>query len=176
MTLEDRAAALFQMDDDTWHRHASPWSVWTRNTVLPALILAVWSRVWLGWWALLPVGAALLWTWLNPRLFSPPDSLDNWASKAVLGERVWMNRDKVPVPPHHRRTPNVLNVVSLTGSLFVVGGVVQLTVWPTLFGAALVYAGKLWFLDRMVWLYEDMKGATPAYRAMGTRPEADGAS
>ncbi|MFB6247207.1 MAG: DUF6653 family protein [Salinibacter sp.] len=31
-----------------------------------------------------------------------------------------------------------------------VWGVVRLTVWPTLFGAALVCAGKLWFLDRMV--------------------------
>lgn len=29
--------------------------------------------------------------------------------------------------------------------------------WPTLFGAALVYLGKLWFLDRMVWLCRDMR-------------------
>lgn len=26
-----------------------------------------------------------------------------------------------------------------------------------------VYAGKVWFLDRMVWLYEDMKEVTPEY-------------
>jgi hypothetical protein len=36
-------------------------------------------------------------------------------------------------------------------------------------GAALVYAGKLWFLDRMVWLYADMKNATPTYRRWSQR-------
>jgi len=168
MTAGERIAALFHMDDATWQRHANPWSVWSRTTVLPLLILAAWSRVWIGWWALAPGALALLWTWLNPRLFGRPASMDSWASKSVLGERVWINRDAVPVPPRHRRAPHVLNVVSGVGTLFVIGGVVQLAVWPTLFGAALVYAGKLWFLDRMVWLYEDMKEATPEYRAMGT--------
>lgn len=33
---------------------------------------------------------------------------------------------------------------------------------PALLGMALVYTGKLWFLDRMVWLWEDMKD-NPAY-------------
>ena len=29
----------------------------------------------------------------------------------------------------------------------------------------LIYLGKMWFLDRMVWLYEDMKDTTPEYRS-----------
>jgi hypothetical protein len=173
MTLGERIASSFRMDDATWQRHANPWSVWSRTTVLPLLILAAWSRVWLGWWCLVPVGLAALWTWLNPRLFSAPASLDTWASKSVMGERIWINRDAVPVPPHHRRAPNVLNGVSALGTLFVVWGVVALQVWPTLFGLALVYAGKLWFLDRMVWLYEDMKGATPTYRSWGQRAASE---
>jgi hypothetical protein len=168
MTLGKRIASFFQMDDDTWTHHANPWSVWSRTTVLPVLILAAWSRVWIGWWALVPGAGALLWMWFNPRLFGRPDSLDNWASKSVMGERVWINRDEVPVPAHHRLLPNVLNGVNGIGSLFVGWGVVQLAVWPTLFGAVLIYAGKLWYLDRMVWLYEDMKDATPEYRQMGT--------
>lgn len=32
-------------------------------------------------------------------------------------------------------------------------------------GAALVYLGKMWFVDRMAWLYEDMKNAHPEYAA-----------
>lgn len=159
MSAGARIAALFRMDDDTWARHANPRSVWSRTTVLPVLILAAWSRVWIGWWALGPGAAALLWTWGNPRLFGRPASLDNWASKSVLGERIWIHRDEVPVPDHHRLAPNILNTVSGIGTLFVIWGVVRLAVWPTLFGAALVYAGKLWFLDRMVWLYEDTTGA-----------------
>ena len=99
MKLEQRISAAFRMTDETWARHANPWSVWTRFTAFPALILAVWSRAWLGRWAAVPIFGAVLWTWLNPRLFERPRSTDNWASKAVLGERVWMNRDAVPIPP-----------------------------------------------------------------------------
>lgn len=163
MTLGERIAALFQLEGKTWERHANPWSVWSRTTVLPFLILAAWSRVWIGMWAALPGAAALLWTWFNPRIFGPPESLDHWASRAVLGERRWVQRENEPIPEHHQRVPHVLNGVSGLGMIIVVWGVVQLAVWPTLFGSALVYAGKLWYLDRMVWLYRDVQdsGGTP---------------
>ena len=165
MTLERKIAATFDMDGETWARHANPWSVWTRFTILPLFALAIWSRVWLGWWALVPVAALVLWTWLNPRFFSRPRSTDNWASKAVLGERVWLNRDKIAVPERHRRAPNVLSVIAGLGMPFVIWGLIALDIWPTLLGLALVTLGKLWFLDRMVWLYEDMKDAQPEYRS-----------
>lgn len=164
MAIEERIADIFGMNEETWARHANPWSVWTRTTVLPPLILAAWSRVWLGWWAVLPFVLAVLWAWLNPRLFPAPRSTDNWASKAVLGERVWLNRKKVPVPARHRTVPNVLSIVAALGAVPIIWGVVTLAVWPTLFGAALIYLAKLWFIDRMVWLYEDMRDATPEYR------------
>ena len=56
-------------------------------------------------------------------------------------------------------------MVSGVGGAFVVWGVAALRVWPTLFGSALVFLGKLWFIDRMVWLYEEMKEATPEYKS-----------
>ena len=37
--------------------------------------------------------------------------------------------------------------------------------WAIAFGLLLTVGGKLWFLDRMVWLYEDMAPDVPAYRA-----------
>lgn len=157
MTLERKVAAAFALDDATWRRHANPWSVALRNTVLPLLVLACWSRLWLGWYAIVPLAIALIWTWYNPRIFPEPATFDTWASKAVFGERVWLNRDKVPVPSDHRRVPNILSALSGIGMLAVFYGVLFFDVWPTLFGMALVYAGKLWFLDRMVWLWEDMK-------------------
>jgi len=159
VTLEQKISLVFRMDEESWARHANPLSVWTRNTALPLLVLAFWSRVWLGWWALVPVAGALLWTWINPRLFSKPESTDNWASNAVLGERVWADRDRNPVPEYHRRVPTILSAVSGLGLLFVIWGVYSLEIWPTIFGITVVYLGKLWFLDRMVWLYLDMKGA-----------------
>ncbi|MEQ8381509.1 MAG: hypothetical protein RH949_03955 [Coleofasciculus sp. A1-SPW-01] len=31
MTLENKIAQLFQMDEATWTHHANPWSVWTAD-------------------------------------------------------------------------------------------------------------------------------------------------
>jgi len=165
MKLEVLTSRLFAMSDAIWARHANPWSVWTRNSCLPLLALACWSRVWLGWGAWGAVALALAWTWLNPRVFPPPRSTDNWASRGVLGERVWLNRKRVPVPAHHVRAATVLALVSTSGLPFVIWGAVQLAVWPALLGLVLIHLGKLWFMDRMVWLYADMQNATPEYRS-----------
>ena len=101
MTLERKIAGLFKLDDDNWMRHANPISVWTRYSVLPVIVLAFWSREWIGWWCLVPGLVSLLWLFFNPILFKKPKSTKNWASKAVLGERVFLNRDNVPIPDNH---------------------------------------------------------------------------
>lgn len=166
MTLERKIAAAFNMSEDAWARHANPWSGWTRiATALPLLILAIWSRVWLGWWSLIPITIAVLWIWLNPRIFPKPHSTSNWVSKGVLGERVWLNRDRVSVPQHHHHVPDILNAVSAVGGVFLIWGLVVLDVWSTLLGFTLVMLGKLWYLDRMVWLYQDMKDANLEYQS-----------
>ena len=96
-----RAAERFMgLSVEVLARHANPWSAFTRFTVLPLLALAIWSRVWVGPWAWLLILLTLIWNWLNPRLFSPPSSLDNWASRGVLGERIWLNR-RNEVRAHH---------------------------------------------------------------------------
>ncbi len=157
MTLERKISSLFKMDEETWKKHSNPWSVITRNTVTPIIVIAFWSRVWWGWYSLIPIALSFIWMYMNPRIFSAPKSTDNWASKGVFGERIWLNRDITPVPEYHRKIPNILNIVSGIGFLFVVLGTYRLEIWPLLFGGALQFCGKLWFVDRMVWLYEDMK-------------------
>jgi hypothetical protein len=164
VTIEQVIAKVFSMSDEVWERHANPLSVWTRYSVLPILVFAFWSRIWLGWWSVICIGASLFWVWLNPRLFQKPKSTNNWASKAVMGERVWLSRKEVPVPEYHKILPNILSIVAAVGMVLCIFGVVQLHVWPTIFGVALAYLGKSWFLDRMVWLYEDMKEIHPEYR------------
>jgi hypothetical protein len=104
-----------------------------------------------------------LWLWVNPRVFPKPRSTDNWASKGVLGERVWLNRDRIPVPSRHRVLPHLLSGMAAIGGVILVWGLVAFDPWPTALGTAFAYLGKLWYVDRMVWLYEDMKGAVPEY-------------
>ncbi|MBU4534868.1 MAG: hypothetical protein KKF16_03370 [Euryarchaeota archaeon] len=142
-------------------KHTNPWNMWSRNTALPSLVIAFWSRLWLEWWAIIPITIAIFWTYVNPRIFSKAKTTNNWASKTVMGERVWSKINKIPVPYHHQMVPNILSTISGIGALFIIGGVYSLEIWPLMVGFSLVYYGKLWFLDRMVWLYEDMKYLPP---------------
>lgn len=157
MTLERKISKVFKLDDETWIRHANPWSCWTRFTVLPILALAFWSRIWLGWFSIIPIMVGLIWMYINPRIFPKPKSTKTWMSKGVFGERVWLNRDKISVPKHHRIAPNILNVISAIGLLLAIWGTYWFDIWTVIVGIALTYLAKLWFMDRMVWLYEDMK-------------------
>lgn len=163
MTLERKIAKVFNLTDENWMKHANPWSVWTRYSVLPIIVLAFWSRVWIGWWYLIPVIISLGWMFFNPIFFKKPKSTNNWASKSVLGERVFLNRDKVIIPKHHEHIAKILNSISTIGMLFAIYGIIKLALWPAIFGIALAYLGKSWYLDRMVWLYEDMKDL-PEYK------------
>lgn len=152
------AERLMGMDDAAWARHANPWSVYSRMSAVPLILLAAWSRVWIGdwWWALLAL--VIGWVVVNPRLFPPPARIDSWASKVTLGERLWLNRRRAPVPPRHRRLPHLLNVFSLLGLGPMIYGLWVLEPWPAVLGGAVVMLTKLWFADRMVWLHEDMRG------------------
>ena len=157
MTFERKIANLFKLTDENWMKHANPWSVWTRYSVLPIIMLAFWSRVWIGWWSVIPVIISLAWVFFNPLLFKKPKSTKNWASKAVLGERVWLDRDKIAVPDYHKTAPKILNGISSVGMVLSIWAIVTLSIWPAILGISLAYLGKSWYLDRMVWIYEDMK-------------------
>jgi hypothetical protein len=152
-------AKLFGLKGDAWQRHANPWSVYTRVPISVLLVAAVWSRQWLGCWSLALVGVVLVWTFVNPHAFPPPRSADHWASRSVLGEVCWGARHSSPIPPRHRVAPWVLSLVSALGVPFIVWGVVIYDLWMTAFGIAVQLMGKMWFLDRMALLYDDM---TPA--------------
>ncbi|MFC7214837.1 DUF6653 family protein [Saliphagus sp. GCM10025334] len=73
-------------DRPLWSRHANPWSVWTFVVAYPTLIVALYRRN-------QPLLAGtLLFVLVNP-LVSPPATTDDaWATRVVLGERVWIER------------------------------------------------------------------------------------
>jgi hypothetical protein len=159
--MRNRIARGFRLDDHGWRRHANPWSVWTRVVSIVPLVLAAWSWHWIGAYALLALAACGVWLWLNPRLFPPPARTDSWASQVTFGERLWLARGPSGVPAHHRTGPRLLEAVSATGVPLAIYGIAVAKLWPTLAGCILVLLGKLWFCDRMVWLYRDVAAAEP---------------
>jgi hypothetical protein len=159
MTIDARTARLFGLDDEGWARHANPWSVHTRIPIPVLLAAAVWSRSRLGRWSLVPVAAVCAWAAVNPRAFPPPRSLDSWASRGVLGETVWGKRTTTPLPGHHRVAPTVLAAVSALGVPFIVRGLVVRDGWMVAFGLAVQVGAKVWFIDRMVLLYDEVTAA-----------------
>lgn len=163
MRIDKAIERSMMMDDATWARHASPWSFWTRVPVLLLLALAIWSRVWVGWWCVVPIGLVIVWTLVNPRVFSPPASLDNWASQVVLGERYWLARKAAPIPAHHAKAAMILSILSGLSIIPLAYGLWVLDAWAVFAGAMLASVFKLWFGDRMAWLCADM----------ADRPETD---
>jgi hypothetical protein len=173
-TMEKKMAKAFGLEGDAWQRHANPWSVYTRIPAPAALVAAIWTYDWIGWWCLVPTGVVCFWLAINPKVFAPPSSLDHWASRAVLGETFWANRKDVPVPRRHRVAPNVLVALNALGLPLIVWGLISLDVWITLFGLAVHMAGKNWFLDRMALLYDDM--TDDPQTATSTQPVSLGSS
>lgn len=146
------------MDDAVWTRHANRWSVWTRIPILPALALSIWARDWIGWWCLVPMGLLVAWAFINPKAFPAPSTLDHWASKGVMGERLFLARKTVPIPAHHQRAALALTWVSVSGLPPLIYGLWAYDIFAVLCGLALTVGGKIWFVDRMAWLYEEMTG------------------
>ena len=148
------AEGLMGMSDMVWARHANPWSCYTRFTVLPLLVLAIWARVWIGLWCLPLIACTLFWAWYNPRAFAPPSDLDNWCSRGVLGERVFLNR-RDEIEAHHVTWADALAFASLPGVIILALGLWWLDLAWTIFGTVLTMLPKVCFVDRMVWLYGD---------------------
>ena len=156
MGAVSKIASVFRMTDEVWKRHANPWSVWTRFGAIPLMILAIWSRVWLGRWCLVPIAAVIVWLWLNPRVFAPVENPTGWAAKGIYGEKLWLNGpaagpgrlpSRAAVPDRGRRP-------GLRDPGF---GLIMLEVWPTVFIASLIVLGQLWRIDRLGLLFEEQR-------------------
>jgi uncharacterized protein DUF6653 len=67
-------------------RHANPWSAWTRWASTPLMLVPVWTRR--------RSHAVLVGAWLtvNPVLFPKVTDERHWATRAMLGEELWITR------------------------------------------------------------------------------------
>lgn len=67
-------------------RHCNPWSAWTRWASAPLTLVPVWTRrrshaAWIA-----------LWLAVNPFVFGKPAHERAWATRAMLGEELWITR------------------------------------------------------------------------------------
>jgi hypothetical protein len=159
VTMDAKLAKLFGLQGDRWLRHANPISVWTRFAVLPLLAVSIWSRVWIGWWSIVPIALSLIFMMINPVLFPPPKSTKNWASKGVFGERIWADRKNIELPEQFRsqRVANATYLFQVAGMAVLIYGLVELDVMAVIAGVVIVQCAKAWFIDRLVLLFDDMK-------------------
>ena len=67
-----------------FERHSNPWSAWTRWASAPLVLVPVWRRS--------GRDAALVGAWMvvNPVVFGRPSHQRAWATRAVLGEELWI--------------------------------------------------------------------------------------
>jgi len=159
------AESLMRMDDRTWSRHANPWSVYTRIASSLPLFLAIWSIHWIGWWSVLPIGIISMWIFVNPRFFPAPSSAKSWAASGVLGERAFLNRKRVPIPHEHLVFAYLTSGLGGLFLLVTIWGIVSAAFWLALTSWLAVVVSKVWFVDRMAWLWQDVKDAHPVYQA-----------
>lgn len=155
MAFDKKLFSVFLPDDASWLKHTNPWSIWTRFATLPFIILAIWSRVWIGWYCLIPIILLIIWVFINPTLFKAPKNFDSWGSRAVLGEQIYLNRSEKPIPKHHAFAALILTVLQSISGLILGYGLWKLDLYSTIYGASTIYLSKMWFLDRMVWLHQD---------------------
>jgi hypothetical protein len=157
-------ARLFRMDDEAWRRHANPWSVYTRFATIPLMILAICSRVWIGWWTLVPVSLLVVWLLANPHIFPPVTAAQGWVTKGIHGERLWLHSGAAALPGHYRGVLRWLIVPGAAGGMLLAWGVIQLSAWPTIFGATMLILTQLWRIDRLGLLYDELsaKNLIPA--------------
>lgn len=65
-------------------RHSNPWSAWSRWATTPVLLVPVWTRNWSH------AAAVGVWFAVNPVIFPEPAGPPVWATKAILGEELWL--------------------------------------------------------------------------------------
>ncbi|MDX5592625.1 DUF6653 family protein [Pseudovibrio sp. SPO723] len=162
------------MNDRTWERQASGWSVWSRAATLPVLVAAIWLHTTVGWmWSTAMLLAVVFWLWANPRLFNPPRHTDTWHAKATFGERIWLNQRAVPIPAKINGKAIALSLLSGLGFLMAIIGAVGNEITMTIAGVLLTYGAKFTFLNVMVKLYGEMQNAHPVYKSWLRTPEND---
>lgn len=117
-------------------RHANPWSAWTRWASTPLVLVPIWTRRRSHAWL---VG---LWLAANPVIFPKPRDNSQWATRAMLGEELWVAD----------RPRDAATVVTAAASAAAVIGIVAARrhrLWPAAAATAVQMALTLGYWELM---------------------------
>lgn len=145
------------MKEKTWEQHANPISGFTRIISYPLVFLPIWflsdfiSNPY-KYWYIAAIGLiAILWFTVNPRLFKKPKTFDHYLSRGVLGEKIWTEDRKKDT------IATILTIVLAPFFLISLYTTYMQMFWEMMFFASVPFILKLWFIDRMVFLYDQNK-------------------
>jgi hypothetical protein len=130
-------------------------------SVLPLPVASTWSRVWLGWWCIVPLLLSVIWLFINPLFFAPPRSTSTGRpspfSESGSGSIAHV------LPPGRFPVPcaSACAVVPGLGLVPLVYGFIAFDAVATLTGVSTVEGGKLWYLDRMARLFDEVELRRP---------------
>jgi hypothetical protein len=132
----DTGPRLAELSDLVWRRHANPWSVWTRLLSVPLVFVPFWTRS-------RSQGAAVAaWMAINPVAFPEPRDRNEWAARAIRGERLW-------VAARRRDASFAIQAVGSAALLVGCYTAYRRRPAPTAACALAVMVCNGWFLDRM---------------------------
>ncbi len=63
----------------------------------------------------------------------------------------------IEIPRHHVKAAFALTILSMMGTVILLYGLITLESLSTIAGCITTYLGKLWFVNKMMWLFEDLK-------------------
>ncbi len=148
LSIADDSARMPRIDslrDAFWKRHSNPKSGWSRVLVLPALLAAVYHRN--GRLA----AVAVVFTVINPVLFSPVEDDDAWMTRVVLAERWWTERGNGTLTLSYPGFLNLLNV-PITAYAFLAASREEPA--RTALAGAVSMGLKFWYVGALVRRYE----------------------
>jgi hypothetical protein len=136
-----------RFEQTMWDRHKNPKSGWSRVPTGAVMTYAVYRRD----WRLL--AAAIVWSAINPLLFSPPETDDAWMTRAVLAERWWIR--EVGNRTVGLDYPNICNATAAGGFFLAIAGAWRQRPTAATVGTILSVGLKLWWLRVLVQRYDD---------------------
>lgn len=134
------------LENRFWSRHSNPKSGWTRVPSGAVIVYAIYRR---NWWLL---GAALMWTAINPLLFSPPETEDAWMTRAVRAEQWWVREKKNSTVGFEY--PNSCNTAGAFGFVYALYAAWRHSPRRAALGVIASTGLKLWWLRVLVNRYD----------------------